>query len=110
MLPIAGVLSIVLVALALCGVITLALDISLGGLERPIIGFGMFAAGVLLGRFVPVWREATADEIGRLQVALDSGPHAPWLRMAKQYGWSPMLAVFTLVCTLLLWLAIGSPH
>lgn len=70
----------------------------------------MFAAGVLLGRFVPVWREATLDEHTRLQMALDSGPHAPWFQMAKQYGWSRMLAIFVLVCAGLLWLVISLQH
>jgi len=101
MVPSGGWLSALLPVLALVGLAAAAGDYGMPGLEKAIVAIGMLAAGVLLARALPVWREASTDELSRLQRLRDSGPAAPWLRMAKAIGSPTTIAVFAAVCAIL---------
>lgn len=101
MVPAGGWVSALLPVLALVGLAAAVGDYGAPGLEKAIVGIGMFAAGVLMGRSLPVWREATEGELTRLVLLRESSPAAPWFRMAKTIGWPGAIAVFATLCAIL---------
>ena len=58
LLPSGGALSALLPILGLVGLITAISDFGAPGIEKVVVAIGMFAAGVLMARSIPVWREA----------------------------------------------------
>lgn len=101
MVPAGGWMSALLPVLALVGLAAAVGDYGVPGLEKAIVGLGMFAAGVLKARSLPVWREATEDELARHQLLRESSPAAPWLCLAKTIGWPGAIVVFAALCAIL---------
>jgi hypothetical protein len=107
MVPAGGVLSASLPILALAGMAAAIGDFGMPGLEKALVAIGMFAAGVLMSRFLPVWREAKPNELERLQRLRSSSPAVPWIRMVKRFGLTKTLAIFLGLCAFLALLGTG---
>lgn len=101
MIPAGGILGALLPLFALAGLIACIGDFGAPGLEKAIVAVGMFAAGALMSRSLPIWREAREGELERLAVLHEGSPASPWLRMARQAGWPRTIALFLAVCTVL---------
>lgn len=101
MVPAGGLASLLLPVLALAGLVAGVGDFGAPGLEKAITGFGMFAAGVMFARSLPVWREASERERALEAILRENSPASPWLRLAKQIGWPKAVALFVGLCAVL---------
>ncbi|OXR48053.1 hypothetical protein PuT2_14745 [Pusillimonas sp. T2] len=103
-LPAGGIFGPMLPILAALGFIAVAFDFGMPGLEKAIAAMGMFAAGVLMSTQLPVWREAEPGELERRRTLWKISPAAPWIRMAKTFGWSKAAILFFVLCAALTFL------
>lgn len=101
LLPTGGILGAMLPFLGLLGFIAAVADFGMPGLEKAVVAIGMFAAGVLMARSLPVWREARPGEIERLQLLREKSPAAPWIRMLRVFGWVRTVIIFLGLCVVL---------
>ncbi len=105
MLPTGGVFGALLPLLGLVGLVACFGDFGAPELEKFIVAIGMFSAGVLMSRSLPVWREAKAGELESLAVLRGGSPAAYWVRLAARLGFAKTIIAFLTVCALLAALA-----
>lgn len=101
MVPAGGLASLLLPVLTLAGLVAAIGDFGAHSIEKALTGIGMFAAGVVFTRSLPVWREATEEERVREVIRRENSPAAPWLRLAKLIGWPKAAALFFGLCAVL---------
>ena len=107
MLPAGGVFGALLPLLGLAGLAACLGDFGAPEFEKFIVAIGMFSAGVLMSRSLPVWREAKAGELELLAVLRDGSPAAYWVRLAARLGFTKTIIAFLTVCALVAVFAIA---
>ena len=105
LLPSKGILGVALPILGLLGLVAATFDFGMPGLEKAIVWIGAFAAGVVLSRSLPVWRDAKPGELDRIQRMRELSPLAPWIRIATNFGWPHAIGLFVVICVVLAILA-----